>query len=349
MLKFLKYNKNILFLSIIIYFFVCLISISIGNVKIPLLDIVKIILKVIFNVGDISDISNCAITIIFNIRIPRVLMASIVGSSLSLAGCVMQGVLKNPLADGSTLGVASGASVGATIAIALGITIPFINEFSIICISGIFSVISLLLVLYIVKKIDCLMSVNTVILTGVVFSMFSSSITSLILAIFSNDTKRIVFWSLGSLASSNILKVLIMFPIFVICVICIVVKIPELNVFQIGETEAKYLGVNTKKTKVMLFVVSSILVGMSVAMTGNIGFIGIIIPAIVRMIIKTDYKYIIPFSIIIGATFLCLSDLISRIIITPSELPIGIVTSIFGTIIFIYVLYNFKKRGNNIC
>lgn len=344
MFKKSKYNNYIFLVSIVIYLIIFIVSISAGSVKIPFSDTIRVILKKLISIGDITDISETIVTILINIRLPRVIMASIVGASLSLAGAVMQGLLKNPLADGSSLGVASGASIGATIAIALGITLPILSEFSIILTSIIFAFLSLLLVLFVVKKIDPKMSTNTVILAGVIFSMFASSISSLILAIFSNDTKKIVFWTLGSLSSSNISKVLIILPIFLICVIYILSKIPELNVFQIGEDGAKYLGVDTKKTKISLFIFTSVLVGMSVAMTGNIGFVGLVIPSIVRMLIKTDYKLILPFSIILGASFLCITDLISRTIIAPSELPIGTVTSLFGAIIFVYILYNFKKR-----
>ena len=344
MFKKRKYSNYLFIISIVTFLIICIVSISVGSVKIPFSHTIRVILNKLFNIGDISDISNTIVTILMNIRLPRVIMASIVGASLSLAGAVMQGLLKNPLADGSSLGVSSGASIGATIAIALGITLPILSEFSIIITSIIFAFLSLFLVLFIVKKIDSKMSTNTVILTGVIFSMFASSVSSLILAIFSNDTKKIVFWTMGSLSSSNVSKVLIILPIFLLCVTYILSKIPELNVFQIGEDGAKYLGVNTKKTKISLFIFSSVLVGMSVAMTGNIGFVGLVIPSIVRMLVKTDYKYILPFSMIFGAGFLCITDLISRTIIAPSELPIGTVTSLFGAVIFGYILYNFKKR-----
>lgn len=342
--KKVKTNKFIILISLVAYLIICIISISIGSVNISFYDTIRIILSKVFKIGDISNISETIVIIIMKIRLPRIIMASIVGASLSLAGAVMQGLLKNPLADGSTLGVASGASIGATLAISLNITIPIVSEFSIIITSAIFAFVSLFLVLYIVKKIDTKMSTNTVILAGVIFSMFSSSISSLILAVFSNDTKKIVFWTLGSLASSNISKVFIILPIFLICVTYILSKTSELNVFQIGEEGAKYLGVNTKKTKIMLFIFSSFLVGISVAMSGNIGFVGLIIPAMVRMLVKTDYKLILPITIIFGASFLCVTDLISRTIISPSELPIGTVTSLLGAIIFIYILYNFRKR-----
>ncbi len=344
MLKKNNFSKYLFIIGMIIYLGLFILSISVGSVKISFEQTIRVILKVIFNIGDITDIPETIVTIITSIRLPRVIMASIVGSSLSLAGAVMQGLLKNPLADGSSLGVASGASIGATLAIALGITLPILSEFSVIVTSIIFAFASLFLVLFVVKKIDSKMSTNTVVLAGVIFSMFASSVSSLILAIFSNDTKKIIFWTLGSLSSSNVSKVLIILPIFLICVLYILSKISELNVFQIGEEGAKYLGVNTKKVKVGLFIFSSALVGMSVAMTGNIGFVGLIIPAIVRMVVKTDYKLILPFSMICGASFLCLTDLISRTIISPSELPIGTVTSLLGAIIFVYILYNFKKR-----
>lgn len=339
-----KSYKVMFVISLIIYFIICVMSISIGSVSVPFDEVIKVILNKWFGIGDISSISATTITIILSIRLPRVIMATIIGGSLSLAGAVMQGLLKNPLADGSSLGIASGASIGATIAIATGITLPILSEFSIIITSIVFAFISLFLVLYVVRKIDRSMSTNTVILAGVIFSMFASSISNLLLSVFSNDTKKIVFWTLGSLASSNMSKVLLILPIFLICVFYILYKIPELNVFQIGEDSAKYLGVNTKKTKIYLFMAASALVGMSVAMTGNIGFVGLIIPAIVRMVVKTNYKYILPFSIITGASFLCITDLISRTVIAPSELPIGTVTSLFGAVIFVYILYNFKKR-----
>lgn len=344
MLKKFKSYKYIFFLSIAIYITLCIVSISVGSVQIPFLQTVRVILNKLLGIGDISDISETVTTIIVNIRLPRVMMATIVGSSLSLAGAVMQGLLKNPLADGSSLGVASGASIGATIAIAFGISIPLLSQFSIIITSIVFAFVSLFIVLFVVKKIDPKMSTNTVVLAGVIFSMFASSFSNLLLSIFANDTKKIVFWTLGSLASSDMSKVLLILPIFLICVIYILSKIPELNVFQIGEDGAKYLGVNTKRTKLMLFIASSILVGMSVSMTGNIGFVGLIIPAIVRMIVKTNYKFVLPFSILFGASFLCITDLISRTVIAPSELPIGTVTSLFGAVIFVYILYNFKKR-----
>lgn len=339
-----KSNKYVFILSIIIYSIICILSISIGSVQIPFLDTVRVLLNKGFKIGNISDISDTVVTIIINIRLPRVLMASIIGSSLSLSGAIMQGLLKNPLADGSSLGVASGASIGATIAIALGISLPVFSDFSVIIISILFAFFSLFLVLYAVKKIDPKMSTNTVILAGVIFSMFASSVSSLIISVFSNDTKKIVFWTLGSLAASNISKVMIILPIFLICITYILYRIPELNVFQIGEDGAKYLGVNTRKVKLSLYIFSSILVGMSVAMTGNIGFVGLIIPSIVRMIVKTDYKLIIPFTMVFGACFLCITDLISRTIISPAELPIGTVTSLLGAITFAYILYTFKKK-----
>ncbi|MEG1705233.1 MAG: iron ABC transporter permease [Clostridia bacterium] len=336
-------SKKYIF-TIIIFFIIFIACISIGSVSISFQDTISVILNKLFNIGDISNISENIVTIIISIRLPRVIMASIIGASLSIAGAVMQGLLKNPLADGSSLGVASGASIGATIAIALGITLPILSEFSVIITSIIFSCISLFIVLVLVKKIDSKMSNNTVILVGVIFSMFASSISSLILAIFSNDTKKIIFWTLGSLSSSNTSKIFMILPIFLICIMYILFKVPELNVFQIGEEGAKYLGVNTKKTKILLFIASSTLVGMSVAMTGNIGFVGLIIPAITRMVVKTNYKYILPFSMMFGAMFLCLADVISRTIISPVELPIGTVTSLCGACIFCNILYNYKRK-----
>jgi iron complex transport system permease protein len=266
-------GKNIIIITSIIYIIIFIMSISIGSVNIGIKDVIKLILNKVFGILDVSNIPDIYSTILFNIRIPRILMASLVGASLSLAGSVMQGLLKNPLADGSSLGVSSGASIGAIIAIGFSITIPIINELSIVAVSTLFAFISLVLVLYIVKKIDINISSNTVILAGIIFSMISNSIVSFLIYIFSNDTKKIIFWTLGSLSSSNMDKVLLIMPIFFICLLYILFKIPELNVFIMGETNAKYIGVNTKKTKIILYILSSILVGISVAMTGNIAFV----------------------------------------------------------------------------
>ena len=329
-------NHKIILAFILLLFISIILGIAIGSVNFS----IKETLLALFNKGN----NIAAITIINNMRLPRVLMAGLVGASLSLGGLIMQSILKNPLADGTSLGVSSGATIGIVISLGFAITLSGINIF----IAIIFACISLFVVLKLSYFLDKNISNNTVILSGIIFSMFANAIVSICLVIFSNDIKRIVFWTLGSLSGTSYLAIIIFLPFFIVSVVSSFLYTKELDSFVLGEVGAKHIGVNVKSTKIFLFIIASILVSVSVAFTGTIAFVGIIIPNMVRKIIKNKHKYLIPLSLIFGSSFLIIADIISRTVISPRELPIGTITSIIGVIVFIYILIISRKR-ENIC
>ncbi|MDI9518655.1 MAG: iron ABC transporter permease [Erysipelotrichaceae bacterium] len=325
----------------LITFGVLILCVSIGSVSVPFKNTITIIWNTIFRLPIPNEISSPAI--IYASRLPRVICVALVGASLSLCGGAMQGLLKNPLADGSTLGVSSGASLGAIIAIAFGITIPSLPLSGTILMAMLFAFISLLIILSLAYKLDYSLSTNTIILIGVIYSMFVSSIMSLIITFASDKVKHITFWTMGSLAGSSYQNALLLFITLIICSVIILSLSKELNAFAIGEENAMHIGVNIRGVKLLILITVSILIGVCVSIGGTIGFVGLVTPHVVRMIVGPNHKRLLPASLFGGAIFLMLADLISRILLNPLELPIGVVTSFIGSIIFVIIFYRTRS------
>lgn len=322
---------------------VIILGIMVGSVNVSAVDTLRIIRGAIFqNVP--KDIPKQMVSIIVNIRVPRVLAAALIGSSLSLSGAVMQGLLKNPLADGSTLGVSSGASLGAVIAIAFAGGNPLLIRFSIGSLSILFAFLSMFIILGMAQVIDYSLSTNTIILIGVIFSMFTSSISSFIITVADNKVKNIVFWSMGSLSSVTYRDVVVLTIMLIISLIVLLSKAAELNAFAISEDNARHVGVSVKRIKLVIMVMVSIIIGICVSISGTIGFVGLIIPHITRLITGPNHYKLLPMTIFIGAIFLVLADLISRTLVSPVELPIGVITSFIGSILFVYLYYRLHKK-----
>ncbi|MDP4153762.1 MAG: iron ABC transporter permease, partial [Bacillota bacterium] len=261
-------------------FFLC---VSVGSVPIQALDTLRILGHATLGSTVLPADENLE-TILLTVRLPRVLLTALVGAALAISGTAMQGLLKNPLADGSTLGVSSGASVGAVTAIALSAFLPFMNGAGRIIMSVGFAFLSMLLILGVAYKIDRSLSTNTIILTGVIFSMFASSMTSLIIAFSQQYLKNIVFWTMGSFASSGYSDVLLMLMVLLVGGSVLVSCTNELNAFSLGEERALYIGVNVKAKKLIIMGAVSLLVGVSVAVSGTIAFVGLVIPHMTRML-----------------------------------------------------------------
>lgn len=285
--------------------------------------------------------------ILLDVRLPRVICVCMIGAALSVCGAAMQGLLRNPLADGTTLGVSSGASLGAVIAIVIGSLFgpgfqDFGNIFT-IAISMACAFLSLLLIMSLAHLVDARLSTNTIILVGVVFSMFASAFISLIVALFPENAKTVTFWTMGSTSSASYTDCIVVGVSFVLCSAVLIAKSNELNTFAIGEKNASNLGVNVKRTKVLIMIAVSILIGACVSVSGTIGFVGLVVPHITRILVGPNHKKLLPATILFGASFLMLTDLLSRTIISPKELPIGVITSLIGAIVFVVVFYKGRK------
>ena len=326
----------------VVTLFTFALCVSLGSVSVPIKDTVTAIWNSAWGVP-IPD-TPASPSIILSVRLPRVICVALTGAALSLCGGAMQGLLRNPLADGSTLGVSTGASLGAAIAIAFGITMPALPFAGTMVMAIAFAFVSLIVILTLAYKLDFSLSTNTIILIGVIYSMFASSILSLIVTFAPDRVKHITFWTMGSLAGSSLDNAVVLLIALIIFGGVIVLHARELNAFAIGEDNARHIGVNTKRVKLIIMISVSVLIGICVSIGGAIGFVGLVTPHMVRMITGPNHKRLFPASLFGGATFLMLADLASRVLLNPLELPIGVITSFIGAILFVYIFYTSRRK-----
>lgn len=284
--------------------------------------------------------------IILRVRLPRVLCVALTGASLSLCGAAMQGLLRNPLADGSTLGVSSGASLGAVLAIVLGMQFPGLPFAGTMVMAMLFAFGSLALILTLAYALDRSLATGTIILIGVVFSMFVSSLMNLLITFAGEKIKSITFWTLGSLSGSTYVNALTLLLALTVCGGVLLALGGALNAFALGEEQAQHLGVSVRRVKLTVMAAVSVLLGVCVSIGGTIGFVGLVIPHMVRLVLGPDHRRLLPASLLAGAVFLLLADLVGRTLLSPIELPIGVVTSLVGAVAFLVIFYRSRKRGD---
>ncbi len=308
-------------------------SITIGTAHISFLTAAKIMLAQIFSIEE--NWSMAQETIILSIRLPRVLLAALVGAALATAGCAMQGLLKNPMADPYIIGMSSGAALGAALSFTLHLPTPLL--------SFITATIAIFVV-YHISKVGGRVPVATLLLSGIAVGSFLAALTSLIIYV-AKSPHQTIFWLMGGLWTSDWPKVKIASLMIFAGIILLYRYSWNLNVMLLGEEQAQYLGVNTERVKRGVLVSSSLITAAAVSVSGIIGFVGLIIPHIMRIFTGPDHRILFPTSTLAGAIFLVVTDTISRTILAPIELPVGIITASFGAPFFIYLL---RKRGKSI-
>ena len=321
--------------------------------KFLLLLIVLVITFIIAMISGISDISVIEMlkslfstgdgntyTIINQIRLPRVILAVVAGAGLACSGCVFQGVLRNPLADPFTLGISGGAAFGASIGFAFGITklswifLPLLGFF------GALLSVGLVYILNMKKEFDS----NTMILSGVVASYIFSSAVMLVFSISSSDQLYSAFmWLMGNLAffDERLLPMVIILVMAGVVILCCLGNV--INIISLGNEKSNSLGINTARTVKYIFLLSSLITACIVSCCGVIGFVGLMIPHITRKFVGNNNKVLMPFSAVVGAIFLLICDTVSRTVIAPVEIPIGVITSIIGGLFFVFLLL--RKTG----
>jgi iron complex transport system permease protein len=255
----------------------------------------------------------------------------------------MQGLLRNPLADGSTLGVSSGASLGAVIALLLGIDIPGTAFGGPMLMAMGFAFLSLLLILSLAYVLDRSLSTNSIILIGVIFSMFASSVMSLIISFADDQIRSITFWTMGSLSGTNYDHATILALALLLCGVILLRFARELNAFAIGEDNARHIGINVRRVKLLILVIVSVLIGVCVSIAGTISFVGLVVPHMARMVAGPNHKRLLSASMFSGAIFLLLADLAARTLLRPIELNIGVVTSLVGAVAFVAIFYRTRR------
>ena len=274
-------------------------------------------------------------SIILDIRLPRILLAGIIGAALATAGCAMQGIFRNPMASPYILGISSGAAFGAALAIVIGLNIFGLNSVQILAFS--FALLDIFIV-YNIAKYKGAVPTENLLLAGIAVGYFFSALVSFIKYIAGEELRTIVFWLMGGLWNASWEKVYMTFPLAVLGIFILFLFSRELNIMLTGEISAMSVGINVEQTKKVILIFSTLITAISVSVAGIIGFVGLIIPHIMRLLVGPDHRILIPSSCLMGATFLILTDALARSIIQPSELPVGIITSLFGVPFFIYLL-----------
>ena len=284
-------------------------------------------------------------TIIWDIRLPRLLLGIAIGGGLSLAGVILQGLFRNPLVEPYTLGISGGAAVGISLNIVFGLHRVGILTMPVAGFLGACSVIFLLYVLSVKRKV---LSLHGLLLTGVMINFIASSLIMLILAMSrGKDLQGIVFWIMGSLdePDGSLIRLALGASVFFLAVTYFFHK--DLNALALGEEEALHLGVPVERTKRLLFTIASLLIGVSVAVSGMIGFVGLVVPHFMRKMVGHDHRILLAASFLAGGAFLVFCDTLARTVIAPLELPVGVVTGILGGIIFIFVLTRQEPGGTH--
>jgi len=316
---------------------------TIGSVKIPFLTTCRILFSQLPLVDIAPTWTGPMETIILDIRLPRVIMAGLVGAALSIAGATYQGLFRNPLADPYLIGAAQGAALGAVI----GFLLPFDwhgTGFGIIPVLAFTGAILSIAIVYILARVGKTVPVTTLILAGVALGALWGSIVSYLIITSGEKIHGIMFWLMGSFSLSEWSEVAVVLPYVVVGVVIILLYSRSLNVMQLDEEQAKQLGINVEKVKLILLAAATLITAAAVSFVGTIGFVGIIIPHAVRLIWGPDHRFLLPLSVLTGAIFLVLADLGARTVMSPTEIPIGVITAICGVPFFLYLLRR-KKRA----
>ncbi len=332
-------------LSLIFCLIILFLAVGIGSAHISPSDTFQILSAKLTGSTLPETIKKSTVSILLNIRIPRLLMAFLCGAALSLSGTVMQSVLRNPLASSYTLGVSSGASLFAAFVIVTGFsalgsfTLPFFGF-----LGGILTVFTAILLSL---RFDKNMENQTIILTGMVLSLFVNAILTLVTALAQDQFKTLIFWQMGSFSGQNYQNVLLLTILLIAGLFSLQFFSTDMDIMTFGEEQALSVGVDTKKVKLLLISISALLTGACVSFVGVIGFVDLIAPHIVRKIFGSKHKYVLPMSALFGGAFMVLSDLLSRTLLSPRELPVGAVTALLGAPFFAYVYFK-RRKGSKV-
>ena len=292
----------------------------------------------VFEEGNVNN------KIFFDLRLPRVLLAIFVGGTLSLAGAVLQALFRNPLASPFTLGVSGGSAFGAALIIGLGLSGGLFG-IPLLFLSAFFFALLTVFAVYSLSKIKGVVLTGTLLLAGVIANFFYSA--CILLIQYLSDyarTYQTVAWMMGSLDIIGMNMLLWAMPLLILGWILLIGEAKGLNVITQGEEIALSLGIEVSNLVKRVYFVSSLLVGISVAIAGPIGFVGLIVPHIIRMIIGQDMRIVLPLSLLSGSTFLVLADLFARTLISPTQLPVGLITAFWGVPFFLFLLRQKRKE-----
>lgn len=341
-----SYYRKIFIIGIVLLLLIIIGSTNIGVANISFVQTTKIILSKIPLINKLillDNIKESSVIIILKLRLPRIILACLVGAGLSIVGASFQGMFKNPMADPYVLGISSGAALGATLTIVFGIERHVVG-ISVTALCAFVGAVVTTLTVYNVARVGNKVPSTSLLLSGVAISFLLSSLISLIMTFKREHIERIVMWTMGSVSTASWNQVLVLLPIVVVSTIILYFFSRDLNVFLLGEDNARTMGIEVEKLKKYILLLCTLQVAVAVSVSGIIGFVGLIVPHGVRILTGSDNRIVIPFSALGGAIFLVICDTIARSIVPPIEIPVGIITSIFGVPFFMYLLYKTKKK-----
>ena len=331
--------RTVIPLMLIILAALIVVAVAVGAVYVPFGRVVSIILKNWGLLGNV-ELPKDQEPIIYLVRLPRVIVACFVGAALGVSGAVMQGMFRNPMADPGILGVSSGAGLGAVTAITLGLSAQSMYFRPLFASVGAIAAVA---IIYFLSLRGGKIPTLTLILSGIAVSTFIGAITQLVL-VNSNDyeVRTFIFWTMGGLNDMMWEQVRLITAPIIICLIILLFFARDLNILLLGEEEAQSVGMDTSRTRKLLLLLTSLTTAVAISVSGPVSFVGLIVPHIMRLIIGSDHRILIPASAVGGAMFLVCCDMISRI---SGETGVGIVTSLLGAPYFLYLLVKARKES----
>lgn len=321
---------------------VVVLAAAVGSVQIPFLTTSSILISKLPLIELTPNWTDALETIVLEIRLPRVILAGLVGAALAIAGATYQGLFRNPLADPYLIGVAQGAALGAVI----GFLIPSTWHgwgFGIIPLLAFTGALVSTATVYSLARVGKTLPVTTLILAGVALGALLASIVSYLIISSGERMHGIMFWLMGSFSLTQWSEAKIVLPYVLLGIIIILLYARPLNLMQLDEEQAQQLGINVERLKLVLLGAATLITAAAVSFVGIIGFVGIIIPHAVRLIWGADHRFLLPLSVLTGAIFLILADLIARTALAPTEIPIGVITALCGAPFFLYLLRRRKR------
>jgi iron complex transport system permease protein len=327
-------RKSFLF-SLLILALAILLSIAIGSVFISPAEIWKTI---------IGNGAETSFAILWKIRLPRTALVLLTGACLGISGASYQGLFRNPLADPYLIGVASGAGLGAVIAMSFQWPYSFWGLF-VVPLAAFATALLTVAIVYAMARIGHTVPTTNLILAGVAVSSFATSLTSFLMLRSTDEMRRALGWLLGGSIQNGWTSILAILPFIVMGVGVLLASGHALNLLQFGDDQAQQLGLNVTRTRTIILVAASLVTATAVSFSGIIGFIGLIVPHLMRMWVGGDYRRLLPLSLISGAAALLIADVISRVVLAPQEIPVGIVTALAGAPFFLWILRRSKNQG----
>lgn len=334
-------KQMIMIMMSILLIIMCIISISWGQVQVPIADTISIVLKHVGINDNMTGIEQAQEAVIWHIRLPRMLIGVLTGTALGVSGAVMQGIFSNPLADPGIIGVSGGASFGAVLAVGLGLSVQSLYYMPLFALGGALLAVGFALVLSMRKS---KIPIMVLLLAGITVSMFMGALTSGVLTFMNeNSIREFLFWTVGGLDYRRWEHVALAVGPITIGVILLCMMARHINIMVLGEEEARSLGVPVAKLRMILIFIVTFTTATAVCVSGAIGFVGLIVPHIMRLLVGPDHRTLLPASAIAGALFLVTCDLIGRMILPTGEVRVGIITALLGAPYFLYLLHRMEK------